>query len=88
VLEFDESRTVAELCDFAAEARQLPDLLVPSHRTPREAVRRMIYYQRLKSGRRDAAPARSRTPGRRNSDEERSLSDPAAEGIDTAGVSR
>lgn len=52
VLEFSEDKVEQELCDFAREARKIPDLTVPDGRGFKEHLRGWIYYQKLAFGRR------------------------------------
>lgn len=49
-LEFDEATVNRELCRFAAQARQLPDLTVPRGGSGRERLLRWLYFQRLRRG--------------------------------------
>ncbi len=50
VLEFDEGTIVSELCDFAREARKLPDLEEKIPMPLPQALRRWAYYARLRTG--------------------------------------
>ena len=47
VLEFDEEKVISELCQFAAEARRLPDLTVKAPIPVVQYIKRRIYYCRL-----------------------------------------
>ena len=47
VLEFDEAGVKQELCEFAKEARRLPELTVPTEGGFVEKMKRQVYYWRL-----------------------------------------
>jgi len=50
ILEFDESRLIAELCDYARQARSLPKLTIPSTRPVMGKLKRAMFFQRLRMG--------------------------------------
>jgi ubiquinone/menaquinone biosynthesis C-methylase UbiE len=50
VLEFDEVKVIRELCEFASEARGLPDLTVKAPMTMGQSIKRHIFYYRLRMG--------------------------------------
>ncbi len=50
VLEFDEGKVISELCEFAAEARRLPDLTVKVPIPMMQSLKRRIFYYRLWMG--------------------------------------
>jgi hypothetical protein len=50
ILEFDESKVIQELCAFASCARRLPQLTVKVSRPPLRAIKRRIFYFKLKLG--------------------------------------
>lgn len=52
ILEFDEGRTIEELCAFAGQARLLPDLTVSIAMPLLKRLKRGVYYARLAGGRR------------------------------------
>ena len=47
VLEFDEEKVVNELCEFAAEARRLPNLTVKVPIPMIQSIKRRVFYYRL-----------------------------------------
>lgn len=47
VLEFNEHEVLRELCDYARQARSLPDLLVKTQASLTSRLRRAVYYLRL-----------------------------------------
>ena len=47
VLEFDERKVINEICEFAAEARRLPDLTVKVPTPIVQSIKRRIFYYRL-----------------------------------------
>jgi hypothetical protein len=47
VLEFDEEKVVNELCEFAAEARRLPNLTVRVPIPMIQSIKRRVFYYRL-----------------------------------------
>jgi len=50
VLEFDEAKVIRELCEFAAEARRLPNLTVKLAVPMAQSLKRRIFYYRLWMG--------------------------------------
>ncbi|MGB2621964.1 MAG: hypothetical protein WA857_16730 [Candidatus Acidiferrum sp.] len=50
VLEFDEVKVIRELCDYAAEARRLPNLTVKVRAPIVQSLKRRIFYYRLWMG--------------------------------------
>ncbi len=52
VLQFDEEEVARELCVFATQARRLPDLTLPSHRSLFEQIKLYRYHRRLRKGHR------------------------------------
>jgi hypothetical protein len=50
VLEFDEGEVIRELCEFAAEARRLPNLTVKVSAPMAQSFKRRIFYCRLWMG--------------------------------------
>jgi len=50
VLEFDEGKVTRELCEFAAEARRLPNLTVKVSAPMAQSLKRRIFYYRLWMG--------------------------------------
>jgi len=47
VLEFDERKVINELCEFAAEARRLPNLTLRAPTPMVQSLKRRIFYYRL-----------------------------------------
>jgi hypothetical protein len=47
VLEFDERKVIHELCEFADEARRLPNLMVKVPTPMVQSIKRRIFYYRL-----------------------------------------
>jgi hypothetical protein len=47
VLEFDERKVINELCEFAAEARRLPNLTLRAPTPIVQSLKRRIFYYRL-----------------------------------------
>lgn len=47
VLEFDEKKVIDELCEFADEARRLPNLTVKVSTPMVQSIKRRIFYYRL-----------------------------------------
>jgi len=47
VLEFDDTKVIKELCEFAAEARRLPNLTVKVPTPMVQSIKRRIFYYRL-----------------------------------------
>jgi len=52
VLIFNEQLIEKDLCAFAAQARQLPNLTISAGGTIRDRLRRFAYYRRLNTRRR------------------------------------
>jgi hypothetical protein len=50
VLEFDEEKVISELCEFAAEARRLPNLTVKVPIRMVQSIKRRIFHYRLWMG--------------------------------------
>ena len=50
MLEFDEGKVISELCEFAAEARRLPDLTVKVAIPLTQSLKRRIFYYKLWMG--------------------------------------